>query len=232
MRPIQDARTFPTLEFHDGQPKFKMVTEAGTNVERLISWAAVREAATAIAIDSGWLSPAIVRWGTGAGGDWCVTFNPPARYKLELTHGEPGPDEQIERIIAPLPGLVMFGMAMKYWVWAVREPQLDPRRELFRCPTPNVMADGSICWGALKPPQANAGSMARTLELFFGSTFNFHAANAKSRRFNEDVRLLLKELSLQDDSVYPVDDLIRQVEHGVTLDTAVRHLFGTGEFPS
>ncbi len=232
MTPTQDATTNPYLEFRDGQCLFRMVSLNGTVMERLISWEAVREAATGIPIDSGWLAPEVVRWGTGRMGDWAVAFIPPGRHQLELTTGTPGVDETLERVTAPLPGMVIFGIATKYWAWAVRSERLNPSDELYRAPLPNVMQDAAICWGELKPPVASARSILKSWQIFQTSTFNNHAANAKSKSHSDDVRELLKGLARAGDyAQYPVQDLVRQVESGVTLDRVIRDFFESGEMP-
>ena len=246
----QDADSNPTMEFRDGQCLFRTNTTAGTAIERFISWEAVREAALGIPIDSGWIGMEIVRWGTGRPGEWCVAFIPPGRHVLELTSGTPGPDEKVDKIEAPLPGLAMFGAALNYFVWSVKTPILNPHHEVCRCPLPNVLADAKICWGLLEPPQASPKTMLKAFEMFIHSTFNNHAASGKSKSQRDDVRVLLRALAggpcpdvdpdcaeapmhnHSDAAAYPVGDLVRQVEGtGVTLDTAVREFFKTGEMP-
>lgn len=227
--PVQDERNNPTLTFCDGQILHRSVMRGGTTVERFISWAALREAATGIAVDSGWLAPAVARWGTGKRGDWVVAFLAPARHSLEITIGD---TPEFERITTPLPGIVIFGMANKYFVYAVKQESLDPQKELYRCPLPNVYADGEICWGNLKPPQATPRTVLKAWELFIGSTFNNHAANGKSARHDADVRVMLRDLAAGDAAVYPVTDLRRQSETGVTLDRALKHFFHSGEMPA
>jgi hypothetical protein len=229
LTPVQSAHVNPALEFRDGQCMFRMVTTAGTTVERFISWEAVREAALAIPVDSGWITPEIRRHGTGRLGDWAVAFIPPGRHRLEITSGVPGPDEKIEHVTAPLPGLAMFGISNKYWVWAVKTDDLDPHRELYRAPLPNVMQDGAICWGLLRPPQASPRAMLRAWQVFIGSTFNNHAAPGKSKRKPEDVRELLRELAEMGYERYPVEDLLPFSDRaGVTLDLAIKSFFEMG----
>ena len=232
MIPLFGAETSPALIFHHGQVLFRMVTEGGTLIEKLISWEAVKEAATNIPIDSGWLSPEIARWGNCRFGDWAVAFIAPNRFQLELTDGVPGESETVERIVAPLPGMVIFGVTNHYHIWAVKGDRLDPLQEIYRAPLPNVMQDAEVCWGVLKPPQASAKSLLKAWQLFINSTFNNHAANGKSKSHSEDVRELLKELAAKGLEVrYPVEDLERQVKEGVTLDKAIKQFFESGEMP-
>jgi hypothetical protein len=248
LAPVMNKDTNPTLEFRDGQCLFKMVSLAGTVIERFVSWESVREAALNIPVDSGWLAPEVVRWGNGRHGEWAVAFIPPGRHLLELEMGTPGESEQIERVTAPLPGMVMFCVALKYFVWAVKTEQLNPYHEIYRAPLPNVMQDASVCWGPLKPPQAGPKTILKGWELFIRSTFNNHAANGKSKAQPEDVRKLLKGLAggcgyhcdepvghvdhKEPAESYPVEDLVRQVERtGVTLDAAIREFWVDGEMP-
>ena len=144
---------------------------------------------------------------------------------------------EIDRIRVPLPGLVWFGIATSYWIWAVKTETLQPHQEIYRAPLPNIYADGSICWGQVKPERMTAATFFKAYELFMGSTFNNHLANAKSKGQREDVRVMLRDLARAPydtrPEVYPVDDLMRQVDHvGVTLDQAMRSYFETGAIPS
>lgn len=232
LTPIQNAHTNPTLEFRDGQAVLRSKTLAGTVQERLVSYEQIKEAAIGLPVDSGWLGPEIVRWGNGRIGEWLVAFFPPTRHQLELTTGTPGESESTVKIVAPLPGLVMFGGGVSYYIWAQKSDHCDPHAELFRCPLPNVYQDAKICWGPFKPPQASPKGIIRAFEIFIGSTFTNHAANGKSKSHPEDVRELLKNLAGGEPQVYPLDDLIRQVDGtGVTLDKAIREFWKVGEMP-
>lgn len=232
LTPVQNAHTNPKLEFRDGQCMLTSVTLGGTKMERLISYDTLREVAAKIPVSSGWLPSEVVNWGNGSKGEWCVAFIPPGRHTLELTKGTPGIDETVERVVAPLPGLVFFGMQNKFFVWAQRSARCEPQQELYRCPLPNVMIDASICWGLLKPPTASPRTILKAWELFITSTFNNHAASGKSNIEREDVRELLKRLAGQDSYIYPVEDLMRQVSQtAVTLDQAIRGWFESGVMP-
>lgn len=228
----------PILEFMDGQFRFRMTNLEGAIIERFIASEAVREAFTGIPIDSGWLRPEIVRWGHGKLGEWCVAFIPPAVHELELTT-EPGLNTKweetanVDRIRAPLPGLVFFGLSNIYHVWAVKTAVLNPHYEIYRCPLPNVEESGKICWGPYNPPRCTAKTIFEAFDLFIKSTFNNHRANGKSKRYRDDVRMILRELANAPlpaaEWCYPVTDLMRQVPHvGLVLDTAIRRFFETG----
>jgi len=223
----------PALEFMDGQFRFRMVNLEGAVVERCISSEAVREAFSGIPVDSGWLPPGIVRWGNGKLGEWCVAFVPPAPHLLEFTK-DPGANSDwkehadVTRVEVWLPGLVFFGLSNQYYIWAVKTETLKPHNEIYRCPLPNVEETGLICWGPYNPPRCTTKSISEAFKLFINSTFNNHRADGKSKRFREDVRLMLTELAAAG-GPYPVDDLMRQVPRvGISLDTAIREYFETG----
>jgi hypothetical protein len=233
--PVQTAINNPVLEFRDGQFLYKWTDELGGAHEGFRSAASVREAFSGIPIDSGWLAPEIVRWGTGRRGEWVVAFMPPQAYELELTTEINGQTASVDRIKAPLPGLVLFGIGVKYYIFAVKTERLDPYQEIKRCPLPNVDQDGLICWGLLKPPRASAKTIFEAFRLFMGSTFNNHYASGKSKERHDDVRLVLRglaeRLALQYPGTeevvrYPVKDLVRMVaETGIILDQAIRGYF-------
>jgi len=240
IRPQQSAAENPRLEFRNGQFFFRSTLLEGGLVERYLSDAAVREAFSKIPIDSGWLNPEIARWGDGKLGEWAVAFFPPSLYDLEVTRE--GEEIALDRIRIPLPGMVFFGIGTNYFAWAVKSESLQPFHEIFRAPLPNVYTSGAVCWGLVTPPRANARSLFQAWDLFIRSTFNNHLANGKSKRSRDDVRIILRELAGPRDPVdqvmageawhYPVEDLVRQVEHvGVTLDKALREFFETGEMP-
>lgn len=234
LTPVHNEHTNPVLEFRDGQALLRMVNDNGCVHERLISWNAVREACAGLPVDSGWLAPEVCRWGSGANGDWAIAFIPPSAHDIEVTVERASAPEEVERINTPLPGMIIFGIGVKYFVWAVKTEKLEPHHEVYRAPLPNVMADASVCWGLHKPPRASARTLLEAWRLFMTSTFNNHAAPGKSKRNKEDVREVLKELARAGDVArYPVDDLVRQVEGtGVTLDKAIKRFFETQVMPS
>lgn len=268
--PVQSAKENPCIEFREGQLVFRMTNEAGGKVERFISSAQARQAFTGLPVESGWLPPGIMRYGTGTLGEWAVGFVPPKVHELEITsEGSPtkcarcgqSPDARehiasehgdhvfegstwMDRLRVPLPGLVWFGLGTTYFLWAVKTETLQPYQEIYRAPLPNTYADGSICWGLLKPERMTAATFFKAYDLFMGTTFNNHLANAKSKRAPEDVRVVLRDLGQPADQLYtrtlggppvkyPVEDLVRQVpQTGVTLDQAIRSYFETGEMPA
>lgn len=228
LAPVYGVNTNPRLEFMDGQFLFSSTNLEGGKVERLISSAAAREAFTGIPIDSGWLRPEIVRWGNGKLGEWCVAFLPPGLHELELTQ-EGAESANVIRITTPLPGLVFFGLSNQYYIWAVKTDTLKPSHEIYRCPLPNVEETGLICWGPFKPPRISSTAIFEAFELFIKSTFNNHRANGKSKRCRDDVRVVLREQAASPRPCsYPVQDLMRQEQDGITLDSIIRRYFESG----
>lgn len=232
LTPVQNGHTNPGLEIADGQFLFRMTSLAGTEIEKFVSPAAVREAFTKIPVDSGWLAPGVARWGITRGVEWAALFVPPQPHGLELTEHDGTPDQGVGRIHVFLPGMIFFGVGSKYFAWAVKTPHLDPFQEIYRAPLPNVMQDASVCWGMTKPPHASARAVSEAWQLFaYRTTFNNHAANGKSKRDPEDVRRVLRACAAANEA-YPVADLVRQMpQTGVTLDAAIKGFFETGVMP-
>lgn len=226
---VQNAQVNPTLEFRNGQALLRCVSESGATVERFISMESVKQAATKIPTDSGWLAPEIVRWGTGGKGEWVIAFIPPQRHPIEVTNGIPGESEVFERITVPLPGIILFGNIFKYFLWAQKTDQCDPHHFLYRVPLPNVYSDGEICWGLIKPPQANPRTIMNAWKMFITSTFNNHMTNGKAKSQREDVRELLRQLAKNnEDTCFPNDELIRLAPQDVSLDKVIRDMFSQG----
>ena len=235
LMPRQDEQSCPTIKFFDGQFLFTMTTLQGTKIEALRSEAAVREAFTNIPVDTGWINQdttcrSVVRWGDGGRGEWAVLYIPPGPHKLELTTDAKAMAEKLERITAPLPSLVFFGAGTKYWLWALRAPKFDPYHDLMRAPLPNVFEDAEVCWGPHKPPACTGRAIVKAWELFISTTFSNHAASGKSRKYDEDVRELLREAARSGNGTsYPSEDLIRYMGTGLSIDKVIRAFTKDGE---
>jgi Prokaryotic E2 family D len=233
LMPRQGYDDAPTIKFLDGQFLFSMTSLQGTRIEAFRSEAAVREAFTGIPVDSGWLAPSVQRWGDGRNGEWAVLYVPPGLHKLELTTDDAQTAAGIERITAPLPGMVFFGCCVKYWLWALRSDKFEAHHELMRAPLPNVMLDAEVCWGPHKPPSCSGSTIARAWELFVSTTFSNHVAAGKSKQNREDVREVLKRLASSGSEKYPAEDLVRYVDAGgLTIDTVIRHFIEAGALPA
>jgi len=223
----------PRLELYSGQYLFTAADHTGAVHEKLVSASAVREAFTKIKIDSGWIAPEVRRWGTGKDGDWAVMYLPPQMHTLELISEAPEAKGGVVHISTPLPGMVMFGMGVDYYLWAVKSEELEPYKEIYRAPLPNVEPDGGICFGTHQPPRCTSTSIKQAWKVFITTPFNNHRCDGKSKRSSEDVRVVLRDMARAPRPCqYPIADLVRQVPNtGVTLDQAIRGFFEDGEMP-
>ena len=96
----------------------------------------------------------------------------------------------------------------------MKTPTLDPKAEVYHAPLPHVEKDkpdapaGLICWGYHQPPKARAATIMKAWRLFVETPFSNHTVDGKSRKYQEDVRLMLREAAaLPEGSPYPVEDL-------------------------
>lgn len=166
-------------------------------------------------VDSGWLPPGVVRWGSGPAGTFLVRFVPPGRQTLRLV-SERGKTPLL--ITVPLPGLVFAGVNASagggqatYYIWAVAQDTFAPTARLYQAPFPNVYADGHICFGTNRAPEVAWHTLEEAWQLFIASPFNADMASGKSQQYSQDVRRQL--CSLEEAQVYPVEDLRRLVQH-------------------
>jgi hypothetical protein len=232
LMPTQGYADAPTIKFLDGQFLFSMTTLQGTRLEAFRSEAAVREAFTGIPVDSGWLAPQVQRWGDGRNGEWAVLYVPPGTHRLELTSDDAQTAAGVERVTAPLPGLIFFGCCTKYWLWALRSDKCEAHHELMRAPLPNVMLDAEVCWGPHQPPTCSGSTIARAFELFISTTFSNHVAAGKSKKNREDIREVLKGLAASAADRYPSDDLVKYASAGgITIDKVIRDFMEAGAMP-
>jgi PRTRC genetic system protein B len=156
-------------------------------------------------VDSGWLPEGVVRCGSGPAGTFLVKFIPPKKHRLHLSsESQPSPFV----ITSPLPALVFAGVHTTYYVWALKTDHFHPSAPLFHAPLPNVYADGHICWGTNRPPEASAQTMKEAWRLFISSPFNQDLAAGRSEAYPQDVRRQLLALAEARESHYPVEDLV------------------------
>lgn len=197
-----DANILAQLLFLPGQ--YLLVTqEDRATTYKFVSPAALKAAFANEPVDSGWLASNTVRWGHCHKGEWLIQFYPPSRYQLALdrfTADTP--------ISIPLPGFVFVSCDLKYWIWAVKSNSFDPDLALFHAPLPNVMPDGSICFGDNSPPRCSPLGIVRAWDLFWRSPFNDHVVHGKSKAHSRDVRLGLLSLHRKGSRKYPLRDLV------------------------
>ena len=198
---------------------------------KMLSPASVRAAFGKIPVDSGWLAPAVRRWGHTPKGEYAVMFLPAATYPLRLTHDETVKAEEarrFSRLAVPLPALVFAGRGTAYAVWACAGNDPEPTATAYHTPLPNVHPDGAICFGENHPPKASPTTIQAAWEMFIASPFNGHLARGKSRAHADDVRLQLLALPAKGEAAvrpdaYPVRDL---VSCRATVDRVVGRFLG------
>jgi hypothetical protein len=197
---------------------------------KMLSPASVRAAFGKLPVDSGWLAPAVRRWGHTPKGEYAVMFLPAATYPLRLTHDETvkaAGTRRFSRLDVPLPALVFAGRGTAYAVWACAETEPTPTATTYHAPLPNVHPDGAICFGENHPPKASPATLQAAWELFIASPFNGHLARGKSRAHADDVRLQLMTLPANGDkepgAAYPIRDL---VSCRATVDRVVARFLG------
>ncbi len=213
----------------EGQYLYQSQAEDGPISYKFLSAQSVRLAFSQEPVDSGWLSPAVCRWGYSQGGQWAVMFIPPARYSLQLSGHVPYPDAKgngleplqngpvaMEReghgeppaSPVPLPGLVMAAAGQNYYLWAVKAREFSPQLPVYQAPLPNVYHDGRICWGTNRVATATAQNLPAAWQLFISSPFNLHLAQGKSKRFSENILPQLNRLAGAGSKTYPARDLV------------------------
>ncbi len=198
---------------------------------KMLSPASVRAAFGKLPVDSGWLAPAVRRWGHTPKGEYAVMFLPAGIYPLRLTHDEAVKADgarRFARLEVPLPALVFAGRGTAYAVWACAETEPAPTATACHAPLPNVHPDGAICFGENHPPKASPATIQAAWELFIASPFNGHLARGKSRAHADDVRLQLLALATNKtmetgSNTYPIRDL---VSCRATIDRVVARFLG------
>ncbi len=174
-------------------------------ITKLISPEAVRQAFTHLAVDSGFLPPGVVRWGSSSEGDWLLKFIPPNYYQISCIVGE-----KALRLDIPLPGFIFIGKGSRYYIWAVKERRFNS--------LPNVSNDGTICFGSNRVPRASSDTLESTWQLFLKSPFNGDSVSQKSKSCSEDVRSHLIALHNTRKKKYPKSDLIPYHSYRVGLE--------------
>lgn len=153
-----------------------------------------------VRLDSDWMDAGVLRWGRSEAGPWYV-YSAPERRKFEVIVSD-------EKLVIPLPRLVMLAIGKSYYIWAVKAERVTPNAGLFRAPFPNVSNGGSICWGSNTPIEANPRRAREMYERFLRTPFNRDWSDGKSKKHPTDVRQALKELSDNQAHSFPLDDLV------------------------
>lgn len=93
------------------------------HIYKCISPEALRTAFSNEPIDTGWMEPGIVRWGTGSTDTYLVKFIPLATHTINC--------DELGSLTVPLPAMVFVGKGLKYWVWAIQEQEFTPQAPPF-----------------------------------------------------------------------------------------------------
>lgn len=212
--------TQAALFFLEGEYQFQAV-DGGLVVTKNVSPAAVKQAFSKEAMDSGWLPANVNRCGVGSRGWWMVRWHAPAIYTLKLDTDSP-----VKEIRVALPALVWFGQGHAYYIWAMKGNRFDPQGELFRAPISNVDDSGLICFGKNKHPDVAKGGFEQSWQVFWEAPFNDHNDDKKSLTHPTSIVPKLVELSKSKARKYPVDDLIPMKS---TLDAAINRMINRKE---
>lgn len=211
-----------SLYIFEGQYLLKY-QENNQSFSKFISEEAVRNAFSQLPVDSGFLSPGIVRWGSTPQGTFMVKFIPPTSNN-QLTFIENG-----ETLILslPLPGLVLIAIGRQYSLWAVKTKQFDPNAKVFHAPFPNINSLGSICFGNNFIPDVSSETIESVWKLFTNSPFNGDSVTGKSKAFPSDIRKQLNSLHKHQKRSYPLRDLVdypsRYTTIGEIIEFMVKH---------
>lgn len=175
-------------------------------------------------IDTGWLSPGVVRCAETIKGPMVLSYRPPSKATILLDGRSGTPDE----LTVPLPGLVLVGVDTKYYLWAVQGDAFQPNATLFNAPLPNINTDGSICFGSNKVGRAAGHSMSKVWELIWSSPFSDHSVQGKSQKNQKDIRAGLRELARKRAKTYPPFDLVK-FSYGPTVSRAWESIVSNGK---
>ncbi|MCI0392145.1 MAG: prokaryotic E2 ligase family D protein [Acidobacteria bacterium] len=214
--PAAAADAEAAIYFVEGQYLFHARGDNGETIKYL-SPSLVRQAFALEPIDSGWLSPETLRWGTCNKGDYVISFYRPARHRLLIENDE---GRATSTLTVPLPGLIFAGLDQSWYIWAARARRFAPDLELFHAPLPNLGGTGLICFGENRHPEVKHGAQ-EAWRLFISSPFNSHHADGKSREHPKNIISQLSFLHRRKAVRYPVRDL---VSLRCTINEAVRRL--------
>lgn len=239
----------------DGQYLYQSQAEDGSIRYKFLSAQSVRLAFSREPVDSGWLAPAILRWGYGQAGQWAIMFIPPASHTLwlpttstgvganNLTHVQTGEEETQQltegwvAVRLPLPAFVFAGVRQQYYLWAVKEKVFNPELAGYHAPLPNVYTDGRICWGSNQIGLATPQSLKEAWQLFISSPFNAHLVQGKSKQFGANILDQLGRLGATNRQSYPAKDLLpfrngwQRHGDGLSINRLVKELIAAMERP-
>ncbi len=197
-----NSQVLCTLIILEGQYLIRYQKDNQT-LTQFISSEAVRNAFSELPIDSGFLSPGIVRIGSHQKAQWIVKFIPPSRHNSLTLENR----SNFQILSIPLPGLVLIGVNQQYYLWAIKSKLFDPQSQAYNAPFPNINPfNGRICFGANPVPIALATTINDVWNLFIKAPFNGDSVSGKSRQFPQDIRRQWENLT--NTKSYPLRDLI------------------------
>lgn len=195
-----------------------------TQTDKPISANTYKRSGAEVEIDTGWLSPHIVRCGEGPKGQIVLSYKEPARRQI-LVHIK---GTEPTKLTLPLPGLILAGVGASYHIFAIREQEFSPNAQLFYAPFPNVDSRGRICFGGNRVEKTSPQGMDEVWRLFFASPFNADQMQNKSLEQNTDVRLMLKKVAREKPETYPLGDLVPFSHYRATVTDLWRDLTRIG----
>jgi PRTRC genetic system protein B len=201
--PRNSAAIRAELLFLDGYYIFhyREKDSPGADIYKCVSPSALRTAFSHEPVDSSWVQPGIVRFGTGSKGTYLIKFIPAAMHLLNC--------DELGTLKIPFPSMVFMGLEKNYWVWALKSKAIDPNAPAFHVPLPNVYNSGQICWGTNEPPTTDFKGIEIAWNLFISSVFTNHLTAGKSKSRPSDIRQQLVNLHQKDNrSSYPISDLM------------------------
>lgn len=180
---------FLFFENHQGQDRFKYLSPIDAAC-----------AFSRIELDSGWLSPEIVRTGWDSRGVWAALFIPPKITPMLIETGH-----ETLKIQVPLPGLVFTNYGSSCHIWAISGKKFSADEKVFHAPLPNISNTGQICFGNNQLEREKG--IEHAWKLFLGSPFNSHQVDNKCKSQPGDIRQLL--LDLRNKKSFPTQELIK-----------------------
>lgn len=95
----------------------------------------------------------------------------------------------------PLPGLVLVGQGLRYWVWAATARPAKESDPLYHAPLPNINSDGLICQGSVKFPKAWPDTLPAAGAAFLESQFNADLSGSRVKSQPKGLLAVLADLA-------------------------------------
>ncbi len=195
------------LLFIDGQIIVHRIdANSGGHTFKCISPGSAAIAFNQQVLDSGWLD-GIVRHGKQLEDDWAVLFTPPTRRAIAIScSGSFQPTDQATVLVeVPFPATVMMVKGHDVWLWCVNGDTFNPKAKVYLPPLPNVDGNGHLCFGANTKPEGSVETIHQIHAIWWDAVFTSHQVEEKSRRYPNDVRLMLWDVQAL--KKYPLNDL-------------------------